>query len=110
MTAHDSDDDFRDENLRSICTHDISDICELNFSSATTLINNLTHYMRLKAAVEMGDVNQLKSYLPGMLLSLHERLVTCSRHSSLDEHSQQPDIVRDASDATTWTNKVWCCW
>ena len=47
----------------------------------------------------MGDGSQLKSHLPGVLVSLHDRLAACSLLNSLGNSSKQPDIMKDGMES-----------
>ncbi|XP_062522052.1 midasin-like [Corticium candelabrum] len=93
------EEDKFDEKLTTSLTQQISSILECNFSTATTLINNIAQYMRLENTVTRGDISQVRSCLPDLLLSVNERLMACGINNYWDQLSEQPDIVKDAADA-----------
>ena len=55
--------------------------------------------MRLENTVTRGDISQVRSCLPDLLLSVNERLMACGINNYWDQLSEQPDIVKDAADA-----------
>jgi hypothetical protein len=77
---------------------EVACVCELNFA-ATTLITSMANYLGLKAIVLKGAGIQLKSHLPCVLVSLYDRLATCTSLNAISNSYEQPDIAKDATES-----------